>query len=312
MDLKTVKNGLSILLSIVALGFGLTACGGSGGSTSVNSSSTPAIADTDKITISPSNNRQVTTAAIDAISGGFNFTNDLPAVDLHMLSSAPSSQNSFKKTIQFAQTLKSLSLTSPQACPDGGNLSLIGNPGSGTVIYEQCQYGTVTFNGRVTLSSNAGESSGTVTYNHFTFSKNGEIVVSLESTIATYQFDRHKHLQNISITMNGYFITLGERTDFKNFTFALTNDANKNVTFKINGFVKTACLGAWIEVVTNEDIKLTQSASCPHAGKLTIGGNASNLVVTFNADLSSDLSVNGATPTHYPSCKDLDTGICAL
>jgi len=315
MDLKDIKKGLTVLSSIVVLGFGITACGG-GGSTSVaNNSSTPAIADTDKISISPSNSTQVTTAAVDAIGGGFAFKNGVAVAKSSKLNSTlleTSSQTAFKKSMQFAQTFKALSVTNSQACPDGGSIDITGDVNSGTATYNQCQYGTGIINGSVSLSGNADGRSGTVTYNNFSLSENGEIAVFFESTAYTYQYDTNYNLQSMSITMNGYAITLGERTDFKDYTFKLTNDASQNVTFTISGFVKTACLGAWIEVVTNEDIQITQSASCPHAGKLTIGGNASNLVITFNADLSSDVSINGATPEHYPNCNDLDTGICAL
>ncbi|HFQ61166.1 MAG TPA: hypothetical protein ENK39_02550 [Epsilonproteobacteria bacterium] len=316
MDLKDVKKGLTVLSSIIVLGFGLTACGGGGGSSTLASTSTAsAVPDADKISISPSNSTQVTTAAVDAIGGGFAFKNGVSVAKMAKLGSSlseTSSQTAFKKSMQFAQTFKALSVTNSQACPDGGSIDVTGDVNSGTVTYNQCQYGTGIINGSVNLSGNADGTSGTATYNNFSLSENGEIIVFFESTSYTYQYDTNYNLQNMSITMNGYAITLGERTDFKNYTFTLTNDASQNVTFTISGFVKTACLGAWIEVVTNEDIKIGQSATCPNAGKLTIGGNASSLVITFNTDLSSDVSINGAAPEHYSNCNDLDTGICAL
>ncbi len=310
---KSIKKGIAILFGIAILSFSVTGCGGGGGDDSAPQGSSE-IAESERVAITEENSEKITTATLDAIGEGFDlqngpsFKSTASAINAPMLKIIE--QPTFKKVLSSAQNLKTIAESGSYQCSEGGNISYNGSETSGTITYNNCQEAGSTINGTMSVSANSDGTSGTMTLTNFSMTSDGETIISLESMAYTYQFNANYELSNISITMNGYATSFGERTDFNNYKFGLTIDNNYNMTFTIDGFIKTACLGAWIEITTTEDIQISYADSCPTAGKITVGGNGSSLTIDFNANQSADVSINGGTPQHYSSCSELDVGTC--
>jgi len=82
------------------------------------------------------------------------------------------------------------------------------------------------------------------------------------------------------------------------------------ISFSVNGFIKTDCLGAWIEIKTIENIQINNVDPCPTAGKIVINGNASSITVDFNFDGS--VNVSGSVTDYYGSCLSLPGDTCSI
>lgn len=314
MNLKHTKKRMVVLFGTTLLGLGLTACGG--GSSSNDVSLTPAPAESKKVTIDASNQDEVVATTVKAIDQGNSFQS-LPVLKSSKTSSdkilsKTINQPAFKKALGIAKNFKTLAASQSYTCTDGGSISVSGTQTSGTAVYSHCEeYGAV-IDGTVSVSSNSEGTSGTATFTDFSMTLDGELSSYIKYMKYQYTYDTvHYKLSNLSITMEGYAITYGERTDFNNYKFTYAEDDNGNVDFTINGFVKNSCLGGWIEIKTLKTVH-REEYSCPNKGEISVGGNGSELTVTFNLDQSADLSINGSPSEHYNSCDDLPSGICGI
>ena len=144
---------------------------------------------------------------------------------------------------------------------------------------------------------------------NFTMIFDGEIVF-YESLKYSFTLNGEYEIDTMSITMDGYTSIFGERTDYQNYTFTMSMDSLSVINFSINGFIKTDCLGAWIEIRTTEDIQINDIDPCPTTGQIIIGGNASSITIDFNSDGRVDVS--GSVTDSYASCGDIPTGTCSL
>ena len=110
--------------------------------------------------------------------------------------------------------------------------------------------------------------------------------------------------------VDGYTSIFGERTDYQNYTFSMNMNDLSVISFFVNGFIKTDCLGAWIGLTTTENIQINDPDPCPTAGQIIIDGNDSSITIAFNSDGSVDVS--GSVTDSYTSCEDVPTGSCSL
>jgi len=307
MNLKHTKKRMVVLFGTTLLGLGLTACGG--GSSSSDVSLTPPPAESEKVTIDASNQDEVIAAAVQAIGAS--------KINVPMFKSSSSSSISpsgrqpiYKKILSATPTLKTLAASGSAACPDGGSISTSGTQTSGSATYNNCQIQDVIINGSVKFTDNG--QSGSIAYTNFTMSGQDDMNMAFDSLTYTYQMDSNYEITSMSMAINGAVTYYNQTNYYNNYKFNLNTDNNGNTIYALNGFIKTPCLDAWIEVTTMQDVIITSSGNCPTSGEISIGGNNSSMTVTFNPNSSVDVSINGNAPQTYDSCENLDTGICSL
>lgn len=296
---KELKKGIAILLGVAALGFGVTGCGGGG------SSSIPSPLESNGVVIDASNSEQVLDAVFNIIDVGFDPAIPLAksvggtSVDTTMLT-----QPAALKEIQSVAVVRSEAVAGdPIYCTDGG---VINYTDTG-MIFSNCNESGLIMDGTVTVSGN--ETAATMTLSNFTMTLDSEIVF-YESLTYTFTLNAANEINSMSITMDGYTSIFGERTDYQNYTFTMNMNDLSVISFSLNGFIKTDCLGGWIELKTIENIQINDMNTCPTAGQIVIGGNASSLTVDFNSDGSVDLT--GAVTKHYSNCSSIPVGTCSL
>jgi hypothetical protein len=295
MVLKDVKKGIAILFSIAVLSFSITGCGGGG------SGGDSAPAESEHVVIDENNINLVTGTVFDAIGVGVNAP-ILPLASTAAATSAPrvkvlEQPAAVKQVLSTSQNLSILAEGDPIDCTNGGFYSYSGSE----ITFSDCNESGIIIDGTVSVSSDS--TSATMTFTNFSITQGSDIIF-YESMTFAYTLD----LSSMSITMDGYTSIFGERTDYQNYTFSIAINSNDDVTYAINGFIKTDCLGGWIEIRTTEDIQVIFPNDCPTAGQIVISGNASELTVDFNTDGSIDVS--GSATEHYDSCYSLPTGAC--
>lgn len=294
------RKGLIILFSIATLSFSITGCGGGGSSSSV---STPL--ESERVVIDENNTEQVLSTVFNVIEVGAN-----PALPLAKSVGETSVQTSVLtqpaalKEIQSAELVRSEAVANePISCTDGGFITYTDTG----MIFSDCNESGIIMDGTVTVSGN--ETAATMTLSNFTMTLDGEIVF-YESLTYSFTLNAAYEIDTMSITMDGYTSIFGERTDYQNYTFTMSIDSLSAITFSVNGFIKTDCLGAWIEIKTTENIQINDIDPCPTAGQIVIGGNASSITIDFNSDGSVDIS--GSVTDSYASCGDIPVGSCNL
>lgn len=302
MDLRDVKKGISVLFSIVALSFSITGCGGGGGSSSV-ADNTPL--ESQDVVIDVSNSEQVLSTVFSVIEVGANPTLPL-AKSVGQTSVSPTvlARPAALKQIQSATLVRSEAVVGePISCTDGG---FITSTDTG-MIFSDCNEGGIIMDGTVTVTGN--ETAATMTLSNFTMTLDSEIIF-YESLTYSFTLNSAYEISSMSITMNGYTSIFGERTDYLNYTLTMSMDNLSAITFSVNGFVKTDCLGGWIEIRTTENIQINDIDPCPTAGQIVIGGNASSITIDFNSDGS--VNVSGSVTDYYSSCLSLPGDTCNL
>lgn len=305
-----LQKGFAVLSGIAIVSLSLTGCGG-GGSNPESMNFTPP-SSSEQVIINETNQDMVTATAVDAIGAGLNT--ETPLLKGNSSSSSFSKYSSkepmFKKVLSTTKSLKTLAQSGSEECPYGGNITYTAtSETSGSGSYNNCQLGPdTTVNGSIKVTGDGY--SGTATYTNFSMTDGSETLMAFDSLKYTFRFNSNYDLLSMSMTMNGSATTFDERVEYGNYTFSMDTLNNNDLKLSVNGYIKTPCLNAWLQVTTSENIIISPSASCPTSGSITIGGNASNMNVTFNSDYSADISVNGGALQHYNNCNDLDSGIC--
>lgn len=294
------RKGLIILFSIATLSFSITGCGGGGSSSSV---STPL--ESERVVIDENNTEQVLSTVFNVIEVGANPTLPLAkSVGETSVQTSVLTQPAALKEIQSAELVRSEAVANePISCTDGGFITYTDTG----MIFSDCNESGIIMDGTVTVSGN--ETAATMTLSNFTMTLDGEIVF-YESLTYSFTLNAAYEIDTMSITMDGYTSIFGERTDYQNYTFTMSIDSLSAITFSVNGFIKTDCLGAWIEIKTTENIQINDIDPCPTAGQIVIGGNASSITIDFNSDGSVDIS--GSVTDSYASCGDIPVGSCNL
>jgi hypothetical protein len=116
----------------------------------------------------------------------------------------------------------------------------------------------------------------------------------------------------ISYTATGEATIDGQNVAFDKYKYTLRRVDNK-VNVSIDGSIKTACLGNWVTVKTNEVMQLSDT-DCPIAGDFEVQGDNSKLRVKFSSDKSVDVYLNDALVEEYSSCNELpdSSSVCGV
>ena len=299
MDLKDVKKGIAVLFSIAALSFSITGCGGGGGS----SASAPL--ESEHVVIDETNSAEAISTVFNVIDVGLDPSLPLAkSVGETSVSTTVLTQPAALKEIQSAALVRSEAVVGePIVCTDGGFITYTDTG----MIFSDCNESGLIMDGTVTVSGN--ETAATMTLSNFTITLDGEIIF-YESLTYAFTLNAEFEIDTMSITMNGYTSIFGERTDYPNYTLTMSMDNLSAITFSVNGFIKTDCLGGWIEIRTTENIQINDIDPCPTAGQIVIGGNASSITIDFNLDGSVDVS--GSVTENYASCLDVPGDSCSL
>ncbi|MHB0994726.1 MAG: hypothetical protein ACYC04_10290 [Sulfurovum sp.] len=252
-------TGLSISMLI-------TACGGGSSSNTVTSESN----NLSLATIDNGNQKQATAVLFDSIDI---TTPQLPSFSTDTGGLAKVSAPLFK-TVPGQETLKSISADESYICSDGGSIRSSYADGVSTITYDNCQEVNTTINGQVKMSYN--ESTSVITYAMSEYSIISEgIDYTTPATTYTISSD------TISYTATGKVMINGQSVAFDNYKYTLSRVDNK-VNISIDGSIKTACLGNWITVKTNEVMQLSDT-DCPTAGDFEVQGENSKLRVKFSS-----------------------------
>ena len=300
MILSSFKKGIVVLFSIAALGFSITGCGGGGGSSVV---STPL--ESERVVIDENNTEQVLNTVFNVIEVGANPTLPLAKSVGETSKVTPVlTQPAALKEIQSAALVRSEAVANePISCTDGGFITYTDTG----MIFNDCNESGIVMDGTATVNGN--ETAASMTLSNFTITLDSEVIF-YESLTYSFTLNASYEISSMSITMDGYTSVFGERTDYQNYTFTMNINELSITSFSVNGFIKTDCLGAWIELTTTQNIQINEIDPCPTSGQIIIGGNASSITIDFNSDGSIDVS--GSVTDSYASCRDIPVGTCSL
>ena len=266
----------------------LTACGGgSSGSTATSESSNLSLT-----TIDNGNQKQATAILFDSIDI---TTPQLPSISADTGALAKVSAPLFK-VVPGQEPLKSISAGDSYSCSEGGSISSSYADGVSSISYDNCQEAGTTINGQVQMSYN--ELTGVITYAMSEYS-----IICEGATYTTPASTYTISSDTISYTATGDATIDGQSVAFDNYRYTLSRVDN-NVNISIDGSIKTACLGNWVTVKTNEVMQLSDT-DCPTAGDFEVQGENSKLRVKFSSDKSVDVYLNDALVEEYSSCNEL-------
>ncbi|HEY9128953.1 MAG TPA: hypothetical protein VIN02_03885 [Sulfurovum sp.] len=291
--MNQIKKPLT-LITTLSISLMFTACGGG------SSTGDTGIEESLLLTkIDSTNQKQATAVLFDSIDI---TTPQLPSISTDAGGLSKVSAPLFK-AVSPQEPLKSISAGESYSCSEGGSISSSYADGVSTITYDNCQEAGTTINGQVKMSYN--ESTGVITYAMSEYSIISEgINYTTPATTYTISSDR------ISYTATGEATIDGQSVAFDKYHYTLSRVDN-TVNVSIDGSIKTACLGNWVTVKTNEVMQLSDT-DCPTAGDFEIQGENSKLRVKFSSDKSVDVYLNDALIEEYGNCNELpdSSGVC--
>jgi hypothetical protein len=322
--MKKMIFGSLIVGSVVAF----TACGGGGGSTTTP---TGGIADTDKAAITEANLPEINAMVVKSFD---NATGDgMPTAD--EITGAGTSQKITKKLFQVQKTIKSsldMGVTDTQNCPGGGTMTLDGDQTKGSVVFDGCKNSDSMYEETVdgTVAYEITDTSYSLTFTNFISTGkntyNGQ-TSTWEENLEDVQLKMSHTGANaalpdlqMDISMTGSFKYDDYLGEFDNLTsmYKFSHTEGKMET-SVDGFIKSSCLGGWIEIDTTKNIVLYMSTDnpnyCPSEGVVTVKGQGgSSVTLTYHTDGSATLS--GDVNKEYATCNELyaegEEGTCAI
>jgi hypothetical protein len=285
----------------------MVGCGGGSKTTTGGGSNTTAVNDSTslpQIKIDASNQKQALATLFDSV--------DITTPQLPLSASASSDgsiQLANSTQTQLAKVLpnyKSLSRTpsgEPYTCNEGGSISASADGSASIISYDNCNEANTTTNGQLKVSYS--ETTKEIIYTMTDYSmvnKNSEYTTS--STTYTVSADNIKYSSTGKVTIDGETIEF----DHYNYTLSLVDS---KVNISVDGAVKTACIGNWIKVKTNQVMQLGDN-TCPTAGEIEVQGDNSKLKVEFKSDKSISIYLNDALTQQYEDCNQMpeSSGVC--
>jgi hypothetical protein len=289
------KKALTVFAAMIA-GSLIAGCGGGDSTSSVTEAT-----NLPQATIDSTNQDKVTAALFDSVDI---TTPKLPSISTDAGGLAKVSAPLFK-AVQGQEPLKSISAGESYSCSEGGSISSSYADGGSTIFYDNCQEAGTTINGQVKMSYN--ESTGVITYAMSEYSIIGE-GVNYTTPATTYTISS----DTISYTATGEATIDGQTVSFDKYSYTLSR-VNNTVNISIDGSIKTACLGNWVTVKTNEVMQLSDT-DCPTAGDFEVQGESSKLRVKFSSDKSVDVYLNDALIEEYGNCNELpdSSSVCGV
>jgi hypothetical protein len=294
MKIRWNKKALIVSTAIMASTL-ITGCGGGDTSSVTEATNLP------QAKIDSTNKKQATAILFDSIDI---TTPQLPSISADVGGLAKVSAPLFK-AVSGQEPLKSISAGESYSCSEGGSISSSYADGVSTITYDNCKEANATINGQVKMSYN--ESTGVITYTMSEYSIISE-GVNYTTPVTTYTISS----DTISYTATGEATIDGQSVAFNNYRYTLSHVDNK-VNVSIDGSIKTACLGNWVTVKTNEVMQLSDN-DCPTAGDIEVQGDKSKLRVKFSADKSVDVYLNDALVEEYSNCNELpdSSSVCGV
>ncbi|MFT7879762.1 MAG: hypothetical protein ABXS91_05125 [Sulfurimonas sp.] len=295
MNLNMNKT-LNLIITVGTISL-ITGCG-NGESSIITSNETNSLS---QVKIDSTNQDKVSAALFDSVDI---TTPQLPTITTDA-SSASTKLSTMMTTLTAQSSVKTVSTVEPYSCSDGGSINSSYADGISTITYDQCQEKGTTINGQVEMSYN--DSTGVISYmmSEYSISSDG---TEYTTPATTYTISS----DTISYTATGEATIDGQSIAFDHYSYSLTLVENK-VNVSIDGSIKTACLGNWVTVKTNEAMHFTES-DCPTAGDFEVQGEGSKLRVKFAADKSVDVYLNDALVQEYSDCNELpdSTSVCGV
>lgn len=294
MKLHWNKKTLSVLVVII-LTMLISGCGSGDDISSVSETNNLV-----KTKIDSNNQKQATAILFDSIDI---TTPQLPSISTDAGGLSKVSAPLFK-AVSPQEPIRSISSGDSYSCSEGGSISSSYADGVSTITYENCQEAGTTINGQVKMSYN--ESTGVITYamNEYSIASEG---VNYTTPATTYTISA----DTISYTATGEATIDGQSVAFDKYHYTLSR-VDKKVNISIDGSIKTACLGNWVTVKTNEVMQLSDT-DCPTAGDIEVQGEKSKLRVKFSSDKSVDVYLNDALVEEYGNCNELpdSSSVCS-
>ena len=178
-------------------------------------------------------------------------------------------------------------------CAGGGDVSVDKVTTSGaTLSFTQCQEQGYLLNGIVVVE-NDGSPSYDATFKNFTATNNQESI-----TLG----DAAAHIEGDDYTLvisAGSATIEGNAIEVQNFTLQ-----KRGEEATVNGALMSACVGAWIDIVTEEPL-LYDTNDNIIGGNLYITGDSSNISILINPDGSLKVLHNGALYQNYANVDEL-------
>lgn len=274
----------------------LSGCGGGGGGSSYTP---PAL-----IEINEQNVDAAVVTSLDSM--GIRAIGDipLPANDSSVAKSTSMVTKSAKTVSTTLPSYAVVASTDPIACPYDGNYT-VSDDGTTVIFYECGVEENVTIDGTVKVINDTtlefielevdDQNSGFLTY----FSS-----ATISST----------SISDFSATISGYATDGVNRVDYERYTVSATNITELGADYTFNGYIKTDCLGGWIQIKTIQAIPIPNDDTCPTQGEISVLGDSSEVNVKINSDTSITITLNGEPYTVYPSCNDIPSigDVCPL
>ena len=286
MFLKKMKNSAAVVLGAGIVSLMMAGCG-TGGASDVNPAPGPNPGD--RVTITAANADKVLASSVGGVGKIATLINDL-VDNLPGITSAGTSSYAIASSGESSAVpgKVALSLVS-RDCAEGGSVE-VGL--SGDVTFKHCQERGILIDGKADVSI-SGSSDYDIEFTNVNVAFN-------TGTLYLGSAGASVHGGNVDFVIaSGNATVQGINIEVKN--LELARDASG--TF-VNGSIKTACMGGWVDVQTTDRLRFNGSDVLV-GGKLLITGNGSSMLMEVNADGSVDVSLNGAPYANYPSASDL-------
>lgn len=237
-----------------------------------------------------------------------------------------------KKGSTEQELISSESLSGTSTCTNGGSVSVnatwIGpsfpsDPSqvvnlNGTVTFNSCVEGSLTFNGAATLSIDgllSAPSKIVLTSGNFTYANtanNDNLTLSnLTITIANIVIsgnDLSSFTTTISGALSGTLASENVNIECNNFQLVYNSSLN-GFTIFVSGNIKANCIGDWMSISTTKPLFFPY-AYCPTDGDITATSGANSVRVIIESDEKINIYFNNNLVQTYNSCNDIK-GVCA-
>lgn len=294
MNQNQLNKKTTTFLAALSIALTIVGCGGGSSTTTANEST-----NLPEVKIDTTNQTQVLATLFDSID---NVTPQLPSTASTTSSDgaiqlANSTQTPLSKVLPNYKSLSVTSSGEPYICSGGGYISASADGSDSVITYDNCKEANTATSGQLKVSYN--ETTKEIIYTMTDYSmvnENSEYTTS-STTYNTMSAGNINYSSTGKVTINGNTVEF----DHYNYTLSLVEG---KVNISVDGAVKTACIGNWVKVKTNEVMQLSDN-DCPTAGDLEVQGDNSKLKVKFSSDKSVDVYLNDVLTEEYGNCNEL-------
>jgi hypothetical protein len=189
-------------------------------------------------------------------------------------------------------------------CPFGGSYT-VSSDGTTLVFYDCGVEENVTIDGTIKAINDT-----TLEFIDLT-------VIDLNDDITTYFSSATISAPSeteFSATISGYATDGMNRVDYERYTVTATSITESGAIYTFNGYIKTDCLGGWIQIKTIQAIPIPNSDVCPTQGEISVIGESSEVNVKINFDTSITITLNGEPYYVYETCNTIPSldEVCPL